>query len=97
MLTRVAFSNSPTPNPVAAESKQSEKLAHVAKEFEAVMLRQLLAANKIAGKSSETGYGSMAVDGLASGIVNGGGLGLARQLQESLARALDRASGPPGK
>jgi len=67
-------------------SPQDRALSHAAHEMEAVFVRHLLAAAKIGGsESSGSGYGSMAVDALAAGIETGGGIGLARRIEEALA------------
>ena len=90
-----------TPSPIARETRavdahgtsrsarvspQDRALAHAASEMEAVFVRHLLEAAKIGGsQSSASGYGSMAVDALAAGIETGGGIGLARRIEEALA------------
>ena len=61
-------------------------LHRVASEFEAMLLRQLLHAAKMG--SSAGSYGEMAVDALASGISDAGGIGLTRQLEDVLAGQL---------
>lgn len=67
------------------ETPRNPALEKAAAEMEAVFIRQLLAAAKIGGQSSDSGYGAMAVDALATGIQNGGGIGLARRIEEALA------------
>lgn len=57
-------------------------LHRVAAEFEAMLLRQLLGAAKMG--SGAAGYGDMAVDALANGINQAGGVGLARQIETVL-------------
>jgi Rod binding domain-containing protein len=62
-------------------------LEKVAKDFEALMVHELLAAAKLGGEEGAGGpYQGMTVDALTSGIEHAGGLGLAAQLQQSLAR-----------
>lgn len=73
------------------------KLAHTAppvsgarkaaQEFESVFIRQLLSTAKVAGSKTQSTYGGMAVDALASGLSDSGGLGLA----DLIARSLDPA------
>jgi Rod binding domain-containing protein len=62
-------------------------LHKVAKEFETVMVHQLLEAAKLGGEEKDSGYKGMVVDAAASGISEGGGLGLAKQIEDALARA----------
>lgn len=76
-------------------SPQDRALAHAASEMEAVFVRHLLEAAKIGGsQSSASGYGSMAVDALAAGIETGGGIGLARRIEEALAPPHPHAAPP---
>ena len=65
-----------TANPEAAD------LHRVAAEFEAMLLRQLLSASKVG--SDAGGYSEMAVDALATGISQAGGIGLTRHLEAAL-------------
>lgn len=79
------------PHPAADPTKPTRKappsaLDKAAEELETSFIRQLLQSAKIGGKDAENGYGSMAVDALATGIEAGGGLGLARQIERALAR-----------
>lgn len=69
-----------------AAPKKDAGLARAAAEMESVFVRHLLEAAKIGGPSAQSGYGSMAVDALASGIEQGGGLGLARRIEEALSQ-----------
>jgi Rod binding domain-containing protein len=68
-----------------AEASKRESVRKVAAEFEAILVRQLLASAKIGGGGSSGGYGDMAVDALATGITQSGGLGLARILENAIA------------
>ena len=74
--------------PTAAGSSREGDLHHVAAEFESMMLRQLLTASKVGGNTS--GYSDMAVDAMASGITQAGGVGLARQIETALAGQTER-------
>lgn len=71
----------------AAESKLDPRVKKAAEEFEGALLRQLLQAAKIGGKTADKGYGGMAVDALASGLQSAGGLGLAKAIEDALARS----------
>jgi Rod binding domain-containing protein len=76
----------------AAAAKEPSKakdaaLKRAAEEFEGVLLRQILQTAKIGGKGGEKGYGAMAVDALATGLQAGGGLGLARAIEQALSSA----------
>jgi Rod binding domain-containing protein len=70
-----------------AADKTDAALKKVAAEFESALVRQLLQSAKVGGKQADKGYGSMAVDALASGLSAGGGLGLARAIEAALAHA----------
>lgn len=73
----------------AARGVQSD-LHRVASEFEAMLLRQLLHTSKMGGGGS---YGDMAVDALATGISDAGGIGLTRQLESVLAGQMGAQAG----
>lgn len=77
----------PTPAPDPKAKTRDPALKHVAEEFESALLRQILHSAKVGGKDGDKGYGSMAVDALASGLMAGGGIGLARAIEEALARS----------
>lgn len=62
------------------------QLASVAREFEGVLLRQLLTSCKVAGPKSDEGHGTTAIAALADGIEAAGGLGLAKSLESTLLR-----------
>jgi Rod binding domain-containing protein len=65
----------------AAASEHDPKVEKVARDFEAILVRQLLGQAKVAGKG---GYADMAVESLASSVSNAGGLGLSRTLASAL-------------
>jgi len=67
----------------SVEARRAEKVQQAARDFESVLVRQLLKATKMGG-DSKGGYGDMAVDALADGIEKGGGLGLAQCIQKAL-------------
>jgi Rod binding domain-containing protein len=78
----------PQAPPRETEKPADAKLHKMAQEFEAVFVRQLLSAAKLGGSAKkEDGYDGMAVDALASAVTGGGGLGLARQIEEALSHA----------
>lgn len=64
-----------------AAAKSKADAEKVGRDFEAIMLRQMLAKANVAGKS---GYADMAVEGLASSISAAGGLGLGKIIAEQL-------------
>jgi Rod binding domain-containing protein len=74
-----------------------KKVGEAAGEFEACLLRQMFQSAKFGGDKSEHGYGSMIVDAMATGVVQGGGLGLAKALQDSLAKQLHQQVSPADK
>lgn len=67
-------------------------LHDVAEQFEAMLLRQLLTAAKMGGSGS---YADMAVDALANGITEAGGVGLSRQLEATLGTQISAIRGTP--
>lgn len=90
-LTALTSAKTKGPTSTAAVSEGSatekKKAADAAKGFEEIFLRQLLSAVKT-GKQS--GYGGMATEALASGLSRAGGIGLAEQIEKSLAAALKK-------
>jgi Rod binding domain-containing protein len=82
-------SDVPLPGAVArpARDPRTEKLLHAATEFESLLVKQLLKAAKLGGTGGDekaSGYADMAVDALATAVERGGGLGLARRIQEAI-------------
>lgn len=77
----------PTPEAVAAAKAETAKVHRAAGEFESMLVRQLLSAAHAVGKDGGGAYGGMAVDALASGVEKGGGLGLAKAIEDALSRA----------
>ena len=65
---------------------EAEKLTRAAGEFEAVFMRQILKTAKFGGKTSDSGYGGMIIDALATGVTQNGGMGLAKSISDSLLR-----------
>jgi hypothetical protein len=64
----------------------------VATEFESMLLRQLLTTAKMGGGIG--GYADMAIDAMASGISQAGGVGLARQIETLLGGRNDAPEEP---
>ena len=65
-----------------AESKKTEDAKKVGQDFEAILVRQMLAQANLGGKG---GYGDMATEALATAVTKGGGLGLGRMIEQQLA------------
>lgn len=63
------------------------KVHKAAQEFEAMFVRQILTAAKVGGHDKASGYDGMAVDAIASAVTQGGGLGLARQIEDALSHS----------
>jgi Rod binding domain-containing protein len=81
------------------KSAESAKTKQMAQEFEAMFLRQILTSAKIGGESKSgggNGYQSMGVDALASTISKSGGMGLAKQIEDIVARTEHRVIQAPG-
>lgn len=69
------------------KTAKSEKVAELAREFEALLLRQLLASAKVCGATDrQDAYAGMASDALADALARGGGTGLAGELERALSR-----------
>lgn len=65
-----------------AESKKIEDAHKVGQDFEAILVRQMLAQTNIGGKG---GYADMATEALSTAITKGGGLGLGKIIEHQLA------------
>jgi Rod binding domain-containing protein len=69
--------------------KGAASLHQMAKEFETMLVHQLLDAAKVGGDANASGtsaYRGMAVDAFANGVSQAGGLGLAKQIEDALTR-----------
>lgn len=73
------------PAAAAPTTREAQDLKKVAQDFEGIFLRQLLEAAKF-GNGKDKTYGGMIVEALSSGIMDGGGLGLAKQIEGDLGR-----------
>lgn len=83
-ITANAPANAPATVDVPPHPAAPSDLHRVAAEFEALMLRQLLHTAHVAGNAGP--YGDMAVDSLASGISQAGGIGLTAQIEAMLSQ-----------
>jgi len=63
-------------------SKKAEDAKKVGQDFEAILVRQMLAQTNIGGKG---GYADMATEALSSAVTKGGGLGLGKVIEQQLA------------
>lgn len=108
-LSRLTSSQAEVARPTAATKPQNaaqpvdSKLQQAAREFEAVFLRQMLAALERTTKVGDRGpniagqqtYGSMVVEAVADAVANAGGLGLANTISSTLAtRVAPTPAGP---
>jgi Rod binding domain-containing protein len=82
------------------KTKAEEDAAKVGRDFEAILVRQMLASTKVAGKGG--GYADMAVEALASSITAAGGLGMGHAIEQALSAAhthaqpmKEKTSSPP--
>lgn len=66
-----------------AQAQRADKAHDAAKQFEAVLVRQMLQEAKMFGKGSNAMSG-MAVDAMADSIEKGGGLGLSQLLERAI-------------
>lgn len=73
-LTRAPTADSP------AKPKDAARAAEMGREFEAMLLRQLLSTAKLCGDKNENGYGGMATEALADALARSGGIGVAQML-----------------
>ena len=67
----------------APSEKAAADAAKVGRDFEAILVRQMLSQVKVAGKG---GYADMAVESLAASVTAAGGLGLGRTIEQALTR-----------
>ena len=66
------------------QQAQFKKLDEAAKGFEQIFVQQLLKTANFASQLKSGGYGTMAMDAMASGITKGGGMGLSDMIRDSL-------------
>lgn len=92
------------PTPIAQGPVTPETREHkAAKELEGIFLRQLLQAAKLGGAKASSTHAGMAVDALAQGLTDAGGLGLRAVIERALssptasphAHATAATSAPP--
>jgi Rod binding domain-containing protein len=79
-----------------AGDKRSADAAKAGRDFEAILVRQMLSSTRVAGKG---GYGDMAIEALATAVTSAGGLGMGRTLEQALSAhtVADRARPPEAK
>jgi Rod binding domain-containing protein len=74
-----------------AKAAVDPRIQEAAREFESMFVRQILSAAKVGGAHQESqGYDGMVVDAVATAIAKGGGLGLAREIEDALLQAHSR-------
>jgi Rod binding domain-containing protein len=78
----VAQSRPGTPTDPASE----RKIREASREFEAMLVRQMLTAAGFGGTGKDGVYGGMEVDAIAKAVTQGHGLGLAQKIADALAR-----------
>ncbi|MBX3228854.1 MAG: hypothetical protein KIT84_42015 [Labilithrix sp.] len=67
-----------------SDAKKAEDAKKVGRDFEAILVRQMLSNVHVGGKG---GYGDMASEAFASAVTAGGGLGFGRMIADQLAKA----------
>jgi Rod binding domain-containing protein len=70
-------------------------LKKAAGEFESVLIRQILQAAHLGGKSQGASHGDMIVDSLSKAIAAGGGLGLSRVIEAGIGGPTASVPPPP--
>ncbi len=63
---------------------KSKEIRDAADAFEAILLRQMLASAKVAGKGS---YSDMGTEALAGAVSKAGGLGLGRAIEQAIGQS----------
>ena len=79
----------------AAHDPNADKLRRAATEFESLLVKQLLKAANMGGSGGgekASGYTDMTVDALASAIERGGGLGLARRIEQAIGHGVPQTT-----
>lgn len=66
---------------VKGDAKKAADAKKVGQDFEAILVRQLLAQTNLGGKG---GYADMATEALATAVTKGGGLGLGKVIEQHL-------------
>ena len=64
-----------------AEDKKTADLKKAATGFETLLVKQMLATAKVAGKGE---YSDMGVDAMANAVTQGGGLGLTGAIEKAI-------------
>jgi len=76
--------SAPAAEQAGAPTKAEKDAGRVGAEFEAILVRHMLASSAMGGKG---GYADMAVEAMASAISSGGGLGLGHAISQALGPA----------
>ena len=66
------------------ELKQFKQLDEAAKSFEQIFVQQLLKTADFGSKATKGGHGAMALEAMATGVTQGGGMGLATLIRDSM-------------
>ncbi len=83
-----AVSSGRSPAAGQAKTPAEAKVHKAAQDFEGMFLKQILSAAKVGGShGKQNGYDGMAVDAVADAVGKGGGMGLARQIEDAVAKA----------
>lgn len=69
-----------------SQQQELKKLDEAAKGFEQIFVQQMLKTADFGSKVGKGGYGSMAMEAMASGVTQGGGMGLATTIRDSMIR-----------
>lgn len=75
----------------AKKTKETADIKQAAAAFEAILVRQMLASAKVAGKGN---YADMGVEALSTAVTQGGGLGLGRAIEHAI--GAEQHASPPG-
>jgi len=76
----------------AKKTKETADIKQAAAAFEAILVRQMLASAKVAGKGN---YADMGVEALSTAVTQGGGLGLGRAIEHAIGAEQHSAPGGP--
>ena len=74
------------PPPGANGASSPHKIREVAREFEAMLTRQMLTSAGVGGAEKDSPYAGMEVDAIAKAVTAGRGLGIAQQIANALAQ-----------
>ena len=80
------------PDAAAKKAKEAADVKQAAAAFEAILVRQMLASAKVAGKGN---YSDMGVEALSTAVTQGGGLGLGRAIEDAIGTERHVSPGGP--